>query len=431
MLTTMLIINAKLKAVLHRAVSKKTLAQPEIKAQEVQVPAQMTSIRSLLRSVRVVGATALLAIGLPLSAQAETLIPAAPELAASSWILMDAESGKILAEHNADEQLPPASLTKMMTAYLVEHEIDKGNLNPSDKVRISEKAWRAPGSRMFIREGTFVEVEKLLHGVIIQSGNDASVALAEHLAGSESSFADLMNQFAQRLGMTNTHYMNATGLPAEGHHSTAHDLAILARHIIEDYPDHYQIYSQRYFTYNDIRQANRNRLLWRDNSVDGLKTGHTDEAGYCLVASAKRNDMRLISVVMGTKSDEARTQESQKLLAYGFRYFDTRKLYEKYEPLNTSKVWSGAEDEVQLGLEHDLSVTIPRGREGDLKASLEIDPVIKAPVQAGQSYGRLVIRLDDKEVAEKPLVALQNVEQGGFFKRIWDSIVLFVMGLFS
>lgn len=357
------------------------------------------------------------------------LIPAPPKLAAKSYILIDADSGRVLVDYNSDKRLPPASLTKMMTAYLVESEIAKGNINPEDKVRVSVKAWKAPGSRMFIKEGDFVAISDLLKGIIIQSGNDASIAVAEHIGGSEAAFADLMTQHAQMMGMKDTQYQNATGLPKDGHYSTARDLSILANHIIKDYPEQYSVYSQQYFTYNGIRQPNRNRLLWRDKSVDGLKTGHTDEAGYCLVSSAKRGDMRLISVVMGTSSEEARARESQKLLAYGFRYFETLKPYSSGDVLNEPKVWGGQRESMKLGIRDDLYITIPRGQAQRLTAKLNVNKVIKAPIALGQSMGVLQISLDDEVLAERPLVALEAVEQGGFFKRLWDAIVLFFMGL--
>ena len=362
---------------------------------------------------------------------AAPIVPSAPDLAATSYLLIDANSGAVLVENNADNPLPPASLTKMMTAYLVESEMDDGKLSPDEKVRISVNAWKTGGSRMFIREGTSVTVDDLLHGVIIQSGNDASVALAERIGGSEGSFADLMNQHAKRLGMKNTHYMNATGLPHAEHYSTAHDLAILARRIIKDYPDHYEIYSQKYFTWNGIKQPNRNKLLWRDKDVDGLKTGHTEEAGYCLVASAKKEDTRLISVVMGTKSEEARAQESQKLLTYGFRYFESKKLYDKGAVLNQARVWGGEKDQVRLGMAQDVFLTVPSGQADKLTARLDLKDTIKAPVQAGEQYGTLQIKLDDKVLAEEPLVALEPVEQGGLFKRLWDALMLFFHGLFN
>lgn len=359
------------------------------------------------------------------------LIPAPPQVGASSYILMDATSGEIIVEHNSYEALPPASLTKMMTAYIVEDEIAAGRVNLHDEVPISVKAWRTGGSKMFIKEGTKVLLEDLLKGVIIQSGNDASIALAEYVAGSESAFADVMNQQAARLGMRGSNFLNATGLPAEGHVSTAYDLALLARAIIQDFPEQYGVYAEKYFTYNNIRQPNRNRLLWRDKSVDGLKTGHTEAAGYCLVASAKRDGMRLISVVMGTASEDARAKETQKLLNYGFRYYETKQLYAAGQSLTESRIWGGQENEVQLGLAKGVTVTIPRGHEGELDAQLQIDPVIKAPASLGDEFGRLVVKLEDKVLVDEPLVALANVEEGGFFKRIWDWIKLFFIGLFS
>ncbi len=363
--------------------------------------------------------------------QAQVMIPAAPQLAATAWILIDAHSGKIITEHNADKRIPPASLTKMMTSYLLEYELKQGNVALDDQVRISVKAWRTPGSRMFIREGTYVSISDLLRGVIIQSGNDASVAVAEHLAGSEESFADIMNQHARVMGMKNTQFRNATGLPEENHYSSARDLAILSRVKILDYPEHYTIYSEREFTYNNITQSNRNRLLWRDNTVDGLKTGHTDDAGYCLAASAEREGMRLISVVMGARSDEGRAQESQKLLTYGFRYFETTRLYEQYQVLNNAKIWKGVGDTVQLGVTEDLYATLPRGHVGDLRAEMQINTNIKAPISAGTQLGTLVVSLGGEIITQKPLVALENIPKAGFFKSLWHSLVMFVVSLFS
>lgn len=374
--------------------------------------------------------TLLAALFIP-PAKAQIMIPAAPQLAATAWILMDAHSGKIITEHNADKRIPPASLTKMMTSYLLEYELKQGNVALNDQVRISVKAWRTPGSRMFIREGTYVSVSDLLRGVIIQSGNDASVAIAEHLAGSEESFADIMNQHAHVMGMNNTQFRNATGLPEEGHYSSARDLAMLSRVKILDYPEHYTIYSEREFTYNNITQSNRNRLLWRDNTVDGLKTGHTDDAGYCLAASAEREGMRLISVVMGARSDEGRAQESQKLLTYGFRYFETKRLYEQYQVLNKAKIWKGTIDSIQLGLTEDLYATLPRGHLGDLRADMQINPNIKAPISAGTELGTLIIILGDEIITQKPLVALDNIPKAGFFKSLWHSLVMFFVSLFS
>jgi D-alanyl-D-alanine carboxypeptidase (penicillin-binding protein 5/6) len=362
---------------------------------------------------------------------ANELIPAAPQIAARAYLVIDADTGKVITSHKADERFPPASLTKMMTSYITEYELDKGNVSEDDLVLVSEKAWSTGGSRMFIKEGTQVKLGDLLRGIIIQSGNDASVAMAEHIAGSESAFADLMNQHAQRLGMTDTHYMNATGLPAEGHYASAMDLAKLAKAIIRDFPDRYSIYSEKYFTYNEIRQPNRNKLLWRDHTVDGLKTGHTDEAGYCLVASAERDGMRLISVVMGTSSEEARAQETQKLLAYAFRYYRTEKLYNGDEVLKSAQVWGGTANEVQLGLQEPLVVTIPRGQSAGLEATLDMNDTIEAPVAQGQEYGTVRVTLNGEEVASAPLVALESVDQGGLLKRIWHKIMLFFMGLIS
>jgi D-alanyl-D-alanine carboxypeptidase (penicillin-binding protein 5/6) len=342
---------------------------------------------------------------------------------------MDADTGHVIAADREDERFPPASLTKMMTSYVVEYEIAKGNIALEDMVLVSEKAWRTGGSRMFIQEGTQVSVDDLLHGVIIQSGNDASVALAEHIAGSERAFADLMNQHARLLGMENTHFENATGLPAEDHYSTAIDLAKLGKALINEFPQHYALYSQKYFTYNNIRQPNRNKLLWRDDSVDGIKTGHTDEAGYCLVASAERDDMRLISVVMGSSSEEVRAQESQKLLSYGFRYYRTHALYEAGQVLRDEKVWAGSRDQIRLGVAENLAVTVPRGQTDQLEASIELDKVIKAPVASGDVLGQVQITLQGERVASVPLVALEAVPEGGLFKRIWHAILLFFIGL--
>ena len=359
------------------------------------------------------------------------LIPAPPQIAAKSYILMDANSGEIIVEENSKEQLPPASLTKMMTAYIVEYEMAQGNIASSDEVLVSVEAWRTGGSKMFIKEGTRVPLEDILKGIVIQSGNDASIAVAEHIAGSEGAFADIMNQHAQILGMSGSHFVNATGLPSDDHYSSAYDLARLARAIIQDFPEQYGLYSEKYFTYNNIRQPNRNRLLWRDKSVDGLKTGHTDAAGYCLVSSAKRDDMRLISVVMGTTSEEARARETQKLLNYGFRYYETHELYETGQVLLDSKVWAGKTDVLNLGVAKDVVVTIPRGQKGNLEAVLDVDSVIKAPVSTGQEFGRVKVTLNGELVVDEPLISLQPVEEGGFFKRIWDLIKLFFIGLFS
>lgn len=361
----------------------------------------------------------------------EPIIPAPPQLAARGYLLIDADTGKILVEHNSDERLPPASLTKIMTAYVAATELKRGVISLDDMVNVSVKAWRMEGSRMFIQEGTRVSVEDLLRGIIVQSGNDASVALAEYIAGSEDAFADMMNQHAQRLGMKNSHFMNATGLPHENHYITAHDLGLLAVALIREFPEHYKLYSERYFTFNNIRQPNRNTLLWRDPSVDGVKTGHTEEAGYCLVSSARRNDMRLVGVVMGTDSEEARAAESQKLLTYGFRYYETMHLYAADETLKNVRVWGGEKDNVDLSLAKDVVVTIPRGTRDGLEASMDINRVIKAPVKRGQVLGYLKVALDGKEINGSSLGAVASVDEAGFFRRVWDAIALFFLRLFG
>jgi|TARA_B100000745_G_scaffold111556_2_gene71729 D-alanyl-D-alanine carboxypeptidase (penicillin-binding protein 5/6) len=395
----------------------------------------MNVMMSIRRTAKLCLFAAMTAVVAPAMAQVipqpQTIIPAPPQLAASSWILMDANSGRILAEHNADERLPPASLTKLMTAYLVERELDRGTINLTDMVNISENAWRTGGSKMFIEVGDRVSVDNLLHGIIIVSGNDASVAMAEHLAGGEAPFADLMNQHATRLGMNDTHFMNATGLPHENHYSTAHDMARLSRYIINDYPEHYAIYSQRNFSFAGIDQPNRNRLLWRDPTVDGLKTGWTTEAGYCLVASAQRDGMRLISVVMGTSSEEARAQESQKLLSYGFRFYETMKLYERGAVLATPRVWGGDINELRVGVDEEVFMTLPRNRNEELRARLNLDADIQAPVAVGDDVGTLEVYLGEEMVGERQLVALENIEEGGLFKRLFDQVQRFFSNLIS
>ena len=359
----------------------------------------------------------------------QTMIPAPPQIAANSWILMDADSGRVLVEHNADERLPPASLTKLMTAYLVERELDRGNIGMDDMVRVSENAWRTGGSKMFIEVDTEVSIRDLLYGIIISSGNDASVAVAEHLAGGEAPFADLMNQHATRLGLHNTNFTNATGLPHPEQYSSARDMALLSRYIINDYPEHYAVYAEKYFTYSDIRQPNRNRLLWRDPTVDGLKTGWTTEAGYGLVASAKRDDMRLISVVMGTSSEEARAQETQKLLSYGFRYYETLKLYDQGSVLSTPRVWGGEKNDLRLGVDEDVHMTVPRARNQELSARLDIRDDLTAPIASGERLGTLAVLLGDEVVGEQPLIALEAIEEGGMFKRLFDEVRRFFSNL--
>ena len=357
--------------------------------------------------------------------QAATPVPQEPSVGARGYLVEDFLSGQAVAEKNADEPLEPASITKLMTAYVVFQEIRGGTLSLEDKVRISENAWRTPGSRMFVEVDTQVSVADLLKGMIIQSGNDATVALAEQVAGTEEGFASLMNQHAQRLGMTHSHFVNSTGLPDKEHYTTARDIARIARALIQEFPEYYRWYSERKFTYNDITQYNRNKLLWRDESVDGMKTGHTDSAGYCLVTSAKRDDMRLISVVLGTKSEEARADASQALLNYGFRFFETHKLYDSGSKLASARIWKGATDSVDLGLDDTLYVTIPRGEYSHLDAAMQLRDQIIAPVTQDQPLGRVVVRLADQLVAEKDLVALQPVAEGSFWQRIVDEALLY------
>jgi D-alanyl-D-alanine carboxypeptidase (penicillin-binding protein 5/6) len=369
----------------------------------------------------------------PLSAVAQAIIPRPPEINATSYILLDAQTGHVIVEENADEALPPASLTKIMTAYIAEEEILTGNLSLDDTVHISEKAWRMEGSKMFVEVGSDVRVEDLLRGIIIQSGNDASVAIAEHIAGSEEAFADMMNQYAEVLGLENSYFMNASGLDTELYYNTmsARDLATLARATILNHPQFYSINAEREFTYNGIRQTNRNTLLFRDRNVDGLKTGWTDAAGYCLVASAVRDDMRLISVVMGTESEEARAIETQKLLTYGFRYFETHKLYDENQVLTNVPVWSGEQSEVELGINEEVYVTIPRGQADAMTATVDVDEVIHAPLNNGQIMGVVNVTLDEDVIYQGEVIAMQEVPQGGIFKRFMDWLTLMFSNLFS
>lgn len=369
-------------------------------------------------------AIALLLTGHTVAQQPSVPVPDPPQIGAESYILRDHHSGRVIASRNPDERRDPASLTKLMTAYVIFSELDSGNLSMDEKVRISEKAWRAKGSRMFIEVGARITVKNLLKGMIIQSGNDASIALAEYIAGDESSFASVMNQYADQLGMDNTQYRNATGLPAEGHYSTPRDTAILANALINNFPDYYEFYSQRSFKWAGIEQSNRNKLLWRDPSVDGLKTGYTEAAGYCLASSAVKEGMRLISVVMGADSDQARLDQSQSLLSYGFRFFGTHRLYEADEPLTRNKVWKGAAEDVPLGVARDVYVTVPKREYDNLKASLSVDRLIMAPVEAGQEYGRVTVELQGETLVDRPLIALDSVAAGGLWTRMVDSVWL-------
>ena len=362
---------------------------------------------------------------------APRMIPAPPQLATEGHILLDAATGTVIVEENAEMRLPPASLTKIMTSYIIASEVEQGRISLEDLVPISVKAWKMEGSRMFIREGTQVKVSDLIRGIVIQSGNDASVAMAEFIAGDEQAFADIMNQVAKKLGMTRTHFKNATGLPDEDHYTTAKDLSLLARALIRDYPAHYKIYKEKYFSYNDIRQANRNSLLWRDDAIDGMKTGHTDAAGFCLVASAEKAGMRLVSVVMGATSERARSTESQKLINYGFRYFESVKLYEGFESLRRVKVWGGLHESLDVGIEAPAQLTIPSGARAALSAEVTLDPVIKAPVSQGQTLGLLRISLEGETLLERPVVALNAVDEAGFVSSLIDEASLFFLSLFS
>lgn len=360
----------------------------------------------------------------PAFAADQILIPAPPELGAKAYILVDYNSGRVLAEKNADQRLEPASLTKIMTAYVVFRELAKGNLKLTDMVTISQKAWRTEGSRMFAQVGAQIPVEDLLKGMIVQSGNDASVALAEHVAGDESVFAQMMNQNAERLGMKNTHFKNSMGLPDPEHYTTARDLSILTRAMIEEFPEYYKWHAIKEFMFNNIKQTNRNRLLWRDPTVDGVKTGHTEGAGFCLVTSAVREGMRMIAVVLGTKSDSERANANQALLNYGFRFFETRPLYKANEKLSEARVWKGDITELPLGLNKDFYVTFPRGQYQNLKASMEINNMIAAPVQQGDKLGVVKVAFNDQIVGQTDLVALKPVQEGGIFRRAIDSLQL-------
>ncbi len=362
---------------------------------------------------------------------AEIKIPEPPEIAATSWLLIDAASDQVLVEHKARTPQPPASLTKIMTSYVAAEELESGRIKLTDKVLISENAWKQEGSRMFVQVGTEVALEDLLRGVVIQSGNDATVAIAEHIGGSEDAFAEMMNKHGKSLGLSGTHYFNSTGLPAEGHVTTAWDLAKLSKALINRHPDSYRMYSEKTFRWNDIDQPNRNRLLWRDRSVDGIKTGHTEEAGFCLVASAMRDGMRLISVVMGTEDDNARMDESQKLLSYGFRHFESREIYAADVVLKQSEIWYGESDTIDLGLAKSALVTFPRGHYEDLAVELEVPKILEAPYALGAEVGTLRVSIEGRKLFEAPLVSLTEVPEAGFISRFFDFISLFFSQLFG
>ena len=377
---------------------------------------------------------ALLFAALIVSATAGAVtVPPPPELAAKSWVLMDAASGSVLVDQQGSQRLPPASLTKLMTSHVAAMEMQRGRLKETDLVNISEKAWRMGGSKMFVKVGNQVLVHDLMRGIIVQSGNDASIALAEHIAGGEDTFASMMNQEAKRLALSNTHFVNATGWPDPNHYSSALDMARLARAIIFEDPAHYALYAEKEFVWNNIKQPNRNLLLWRDPTVDGLKTGHTEEAGYCLVASSKRDGQRFIAVVFGTESEQARANETAKLLGYGFNFFDSKTFFKKGETVQSVDVWKGAARVVKAGVAADFAAALPKRASGEYQTRIVLaEGDVVAPVAAGASLGRVeLISADGKVVTQAPLVALEAIEQGGFFRRSWDSIRLFFRNLFG
>jgi D-alanyl-D-alanine carboxypeptidase (penicillin-binding protein 5/6) len=357
---------------------------------------------------------------------AQQPVPAPPVIGATSYLMIDAQSGQELASLEPDTPVPPASLTKLMTTYVVLHAIADGQIALDDEVTVSEKAWRMQGSRMFIEVGSRVRVEDLLLGVIVQSGNDASIALAEYVAGSEAVFAQMMNQYAQALGMKSTHFVNATGWPDDNHYSSARDLAILARALIQEFPEHYEWHAIKEFQWGDITQPNRNRLLWRDDSVDGLKTGHTQAAGYCLVASAKRDGMRVITVVLGTSSDKARIDGSQALINYGFRFFETRLLYKAEEEITRARVWKSANEFSPLGVMEDLYITVPRGSYDSLESVHNMPAVVEAPVAIGQPLGEIRVSLNGEDLLVEQLRVLEDNPAGSFWQRTMDTVMLWM-----
>lgn len=362
------------------------------------------------------------------------VVPDAPQIAAKGYVLMDYHSGKVLAEKEMNTKLSPASLTKMMTSYVIGQELARGNISEDDDVTISKNAWAKnfpESSKMFIEVGTTVKVRDLNRGIIVQSGNDACVAMAEHIAGSEDAFVDLMNAWANTLGMTNSHFANVHGLDNAELYSTPYDMALLGKALIRDVPNEYRVYSEKKFTYNGITQYNRNGLLWdKSMNVDGIKTGHTSNAGYSLVSSATEGQMRLVAVVMGTKDANARKSESKKLLSYGFRFFETVAPHKAGETFVEEKVWMGNKDTVALGLDQDTYVTLPRGEAKNLKASFVLEKELEAPINKGDVVGKLYYQIDGEDIAEYPLMALETVEQGSLFSRLWDYIVLLFKSFF-
>lgn len=393
----------------------------------------LTKLLSLVTLLAFVGSNALAnpVIPIPTQPQQVSFAPTAPKLSATGYILMDGTSGRTLTEKDSDQRMPPASLTKLMTMYIVSNALKQGQIKLDDKVLVSKKAWQTEGSRMFLKVGSEVPVRELIQGVVVASGNDAAVALAEHIAGTEEGFAEMMNQQAKILGMNNSHFVDSTGLPNENHYSTAHDLAILTQSYIRNFPEEYSLYSEKWYTYNNIRQPNRNRLLWRYQYADGLKTGHTKEAGYCLVGSAKKDGMRLITVVLGEPNDSARTEDSIRLMTFGFRFFETHKLYNAETPLVQARVWQGQKGEVPLGVTEDFYVTVPAGQYKKLQASMDLNNPIQAPIVKGQPYGKLIIKINDQVIATKPLIALDGDKKGGLLRSMTDSVKFNIHKYFS
>ena len=362
---------------------------------------------------------------------AQSMVPKAPKLNLDSYILLEANTNTVIAEFNSENQISPASMTKVMSGYVIADQIASGAISLDDKVLVSEKAWKTGGSKMFIEAGKRVSVRDLLSGIVIQSGNDATVAMAEYVAGSEEGFVDFMNAYASELGLSNTLFQNAVGWTDPNHFSSVNDLAQLTKALIANFPDHYATYKEKEFTFSGIRQLNRNKLLWRDDSVDGVKTGHTESAGYCLISSAKRNDMRLIAVVAGSPSENERLISSQRLLEYGFRFFATQKLISKDSEITTAKVWGGKMDEVALGTKEDILLTLPRSDFKNIKANYNFKNNIQAPISNGDVIGDIEFISNDRVVLSAPLVAIESVEAKGFFGRIWARIVFWVLSLFS
>ena len=368
------------------------------------------------------GAAVALAVGL---AQAAIPVPAPPTVNARAFALMDFNTGAILAEGNSRERMEPASITKLMSAYVVFSELKSGKVTLDDEVFISKRAWQTEGSRTFADVNTHIRLEDLLKGMIVQSGNDATVALAEHVAGSEEAFASLMNSYAGTLKMSGSHFMNSTGLPNPDHYTTAYDIALLAQAIIRQFPEYYRYYSIKEFSHNGIVQQNRNRLLWRDPTVDGMKTGYTESAGYCLVTSSLRDSMRLISVVLGTKTEDARIVESQKLLGYGFRFYETKLLYAASTPIAHTRVWQGDIQDLPLGVEKDLYITVPRNTADKIAAATNLNSTVVAPIRKGDQLGNIEIKLEGADLTTRPLVAMEDVPEGGITRRVADRVMMF------